>query len=94
MPLIVEIKFLASQGIPIPNKEEKRNIIKQRKLGICLFDKETNQLVGNAIFVNALWNKDKEDEWTFDEKDNQIIIKIANYDKKKNYSIVYEFIVF
>lgn len=68
---------------------------------MCLFDKDSNQLIGNAIFVNASWKKEKEDEWIFDEKeekddrkDNSIVIKFANYDPKKNISIVFEFIAY
>ena len=53
-------------GVPIPDEKKfPRSRFLHRELSAILYDRQKNELIGNAVTFKAEWSEENEDEWTF-----------------------------
>lgn len=81
------MQLLLCEGVPIPDEKDlPRNHILKRELGFIVYDRVKNVFLGNATYIDAIWLKDYEDRWQFENNPllSTIIIQDALFDEKKD----------
>lgn len=79
-----KIQIAKATGVPIPDESslDRNKGIVGRVLRIGLFNSTKNCFIGNTAYVNAKWNQDYEDRWTFiDDRynfNNNILVRFNN----------------
>jgi hypothetical protein len=65
--------------VPIPQKTEIKNNIKRRYMNIAIFDLSAESMKQSVWQVDAEWDPEVEDVWTFSNTHKSVFVRIAGY---------------
>ena len=95
-PICGRFIFDYASGVPIPDESQvdRNKQIVGRLIKAGVWSRTAHNLLGNTMNIVAAWSKNKEDEWTFENKNsffNSIIFRFDKNDDK--YCVVFELVL-
>jgi hypothetical protein len=93
-----KISFDTATGVAIPDENvlNREESILGRILKIAFFNAKDNSFIGNSINIEAIWNKNYEDRWYFEEDkkmfSNNVIIRYNGADYEY-IQVIIEFVI-
>ena len=77
--LVVQVVLRDAIGIPIPQNQKIKSGIVKRYVNVGLFDSSAEQLKYSLVAVQAEWDKDTEDIWSFSKFNKNLFVKIGKF---------------